>query len=120
MVTRLWAARQVEENRSEVAARAVALLIEMRGAFREEWAARKGQEAVESGGENTRTAAKAATNAHLVPEAQEATRQATVPLLLLPPGCMVGSPVIPPSQTLTCISRSCSPDRRPGEPGDRG
>jgi len=42
LVTRLGAARQLEDNFSELVERAVALVIEMRGAFREEWAAEKG------------------------------------------------------------------------------
>jgi hypothetical protein len=42
LVTRLWPARQLEENFSEVIASDFALAIGRRVALREEWAAKKG------------------------------------------------------------------------------
>jgi hypothetical protein len=94
LVTRLWAARQLEENLSAVVERAFALVIEMRGALCEEWAARKGWEVIDGGDENRKTAAKTATNTQVSLNTQEAIKRAIVRLLPLPPGSIVRSLVI--------------------------
>jgi hypothetical protein len=109
LVKCLWAARQLEESFWEAADRAFALVIEMRGALRDEWLARKEEKAIEGGDDNTIAAAKAATNTHRALNTKEAIKQATVPLLLLPPESMVCSPVIPLSRTLTSVYKASTP-----------
>jgi hypothetical protein len=100
LVTRLWAARQLEENRSEATGRALALAIEVRGALRADLTAGTGYAVIDRGDESTSTAATAATNTDLVLITQKAIKQVIMPLFLLPPRSIVRSPVIPLSQTL--------------------
>jgi hypothetical protein len=104
MLTRPWAARQLNENLSETLETAFALAIEMWGALCEDCPARKTPEVLERGDENTRTAAQTAINAHLALNMQEAIKEAIVSLLRLAPGNMARSPPIPFSPILTCIS----------------
>lgn len=85
MGNRLSGVRKLKDNLSEVMERPFAFVSEVSGAFREEGGVRKWAEVIERGDENTRVAAKTVINTHRVLDTQEAIKQATVALLLLPP-----------------------------------